>query len=134
VLCPLPKHIRERDKERDKRTGKERERDPNDTFLRACKQTEGQCWSHVLCAVFMPGITFSDASRLRLVEGISSVERERFEQKCVLCKQTGGALLQCEDCDDTYHASCGWNKNYRFGFEMHAVRRSLSNFLSFVLG
>lgn len=49
-----------------------------DTFLRACKPTEGQGWTHVLCAVFTPEITFTDASRLRLVEGLNTVTRHKW--------------------------------------------------------
>ena len=49
-----------------------------DTFLRACKPTEGQGWTHVLCAVFTQEITFTDASRLRLVEGLNTVTRHKW--------------------------------------------------------
>lgn len=50
----------------------------SDTFLRACKPTEGQGWTHVLCAVFTPEITFTDTSRLRLVEGLNTVARHKW--------------------------------------------------------
>lgn len=49
-----------------------------DTFLRACKPTEGQGWTHVLCAVFTPEIIFTNASRLRLVEGLNTVTRHKW--------------------------------------------------------
>lgn len=52
---------------------------PNPTsFLRACKATESQGWSHILCAVFTPELTFTDASRLRLVEGMNTVARHKW--------------------------------------------------------
>jgi hypothetical protein len=51
---------------------------PSDSFLRACKPTEGQGWAHVLCSVFTPEITFTDASRLRLVEGLTTISRHRW--------------------------------------------------------
>lgn len=51
---------------------------PHDTFLRACKPTEGQGWTHLLCAVFTPELTFTDAARLRLVEGMSTISRHRW--------------------------------------------------------
>ena len=76
VLCPPPKAPKKNGK------GKETEKDKDkdvDTFLRACKPTEGQCWAHVLCSVFIPEVEFSDASRLRLVEGVSTVPQERWE-------------------------------------------------------
>ena len=62
---------------------------PPDTYLRACKPTEGQAWVHVLCSVFIPELTYSDAARLRLVEGISAIPRYRWQNvslfRCALC-------------------------------------------------
>ena len=52
---------------------------PPDTYLRACKPTEGQAWVHALCSVFIPEITYSDAARLRLVEGISAIPPHRWQ-------------------------------------------------------
>lgn len=51
---------------------------PPDSFLRAYKPTEGQGWTHALCSVFIPEITFTDASRLRLVEGVSTITHHRW--------------------------------------------------------
>ncbi|KAG6829064.1 hypothetical protein H0H92_005838 [Tricholoma furcatifolium] len=51
---------------------------PADSFLRACKPTEGQGWVHLLCSVFTPELTFTDASKLRLVEGMSTISRYRW--------------------------------------------------------
>ena len=51
---------------------------PADTFLRAQKPTEGQGWVHVICSVFIPELTFSDTTRLRLVEGISVINPHRW--------------------------------------------------------
>jgi len=49
-----------------------------DSFLRACKPTEGQGWVHVLCSVFMPEVSFTDAARLRVAEGVSTIPRQRW--------------------------------------------------------
>lgn len=68
LLCPRPK----------KDAKKTAFYPPSDTYLRACKPTEGQGWVHVLCSVFMPEIQFADVSRLRLVEGVSTVPKERW--------------------------------------------------------
>jgi hypothetical protein len=68
VLCARPK------RERDKKALYP----PADSFLRVCKPTEGQGWVHLACAVFIPEITFSDAKRLRIVEGISTIPIHRW--------------------------------------------------------
>ena len=68
VLCARPK------REGDKKTL----HPPADSFLRVCKPTEGQGWVHLACAVFIPEISFSDAKRLRIVEGISTLPTHRW--------------------------------------------------------
>ncbi|KAF5373286.1 hypothetical protein D9615_007375 [Tricholomella constricta] len=50
-----------------------------DSFLRACKPTEGQGWAHVLCSVFTGELMFTDASKLRVVEGL--IKKERASSK-----------------------------------------------------
>ncbi|KAJ8589556.1 hypothetical protein M405DRAFT_933391 [Rhizopogon salebrosus TDB-379] len=96
---------------------------PNaDSFLRASKPTEGQGWAHVLCAVFTPEISFSDVSQLRLVEGISTIPRQRWTSRCTICGETSGAVIRCSDCVREYHTSCAWMNGHRFGFEIQSVR------------
>jgi hypothetical protein len=56
-----------------------------ESFLHARKPTEGQGWTHVLCSVFIPELTFTDASRLRCVEGLSSISRHRWTTVCGFC-------------------------------------------------
>ena len=97
---------------------------PADSFLRACKPTEGQGWTHVLCAVFMSELTFTDASRLRLVEGLSTIGRHRWTTRCCLCGETEGAVVKCNDCVREFHVSCAWKQGHKFGFEIQPVKSS----------
>ncbi|KIL69139.1 hypothetical protein M378DRAFT_98405 [Amanita muscaria Koide BX008] len=97
---------------------------PPDSFLRACKPTEGQGWAHILCAVFIPEPTFSDTSQLRLVEGLSSISRHRWEAQCSVCERAEGAVIRCNDCPKEFHVSCAWKQGYRFGFEIQHVKSS----------
>ncbi|THH17442.1 hypothetical protein EW146_g3363 [Bondarzewia mesenterica] len=112
LLCPRPRRNR-------------KSKDPYpspDTFLRACKPTEGQGWAHVLCSVFIPEVTFSDASRLRLVEGITVIPQSRWIAKCSICHQTGGAVIRCSDCTREFHVSCAWDHGYKFGFDVQPIK------------
>ncbi|KAF8202404.1 PHD-zinc-finger like domain-containing protein [Pholiota molesta] len=97
---------------------------PHDSFLRACKPTESQGWAHILCAVFTPELTFTDASRLRLVEGLNTVARHKWQTKCCLCGEQEGAVIRCSDCSKEFHASCAWKQGHRFGFEIQPVKSS----------
>lgn len=91
-------------------------------FLRAIKATEGQGWVHVLCAVFSPELSFTDASRFQFVEGISTIPRYRWSTRCTLCGEARGAVFRCNECTKDYHASCAWNARHRFAFEIQPVR------------
>ncbi|KAF7370427.1 Lid2 complex component snt2 [Mycena sanguinolenta] len=95
-----------------------------ESFLHARKTTEGQNWTHVLCSVFIPELTFTDASRLRSVEGLSSITRHRWTTKCCLCQDSEGAVIRCSDCSKEYHASCAWRHGHKFGFEIQPVKSS----------
>jgi len=95
---------------------------PPDSYLHARKPTESQGWAHVLCSVFMPEITFTDASRLHLVEGASTISRHRWATKCSICGDVQGAVIRCCDCNKEYHASCAWRQGYKFGFEIQPVK------------
>ncbi|EAU90390.2 ZNF1 [Coprinopsis cinerea okayama7 len=97
---------------------------PADTFLRACKPTEGQGWTHVICAVFLPELSFTDASRLRLVEGMSTIAKHRWTTKCCLCGEMEGAVVKCSDCYREFHVSCAWKEGHKFGFEIQPVKSS----------
>lgn len=43
------------------------------SYLRVHVPTENRGWVHALCAVFCSEVQFTDASRLRLAEGLGSV-------------------------------------------------------------
>jgi hypothetical protein len=42
-------------------------------------------------------------------------------QTCKICKQQGGAVIECAECQKPVHASCAWLSNYKFGFELVLV-------------
>ncbi|KAL1663438.1 hypothetical protein GGF50DRAFT_116024 [Schizophyllum commune] len=114
LLCPRPR-----------KDGKQKIRGPPpDSFLRACKPTEGQGWAHILCSVFVPDTCFTDTKTMRVVEGISVIPRARWVNKCVLCGVSGGAVIRCYDCTREFHVSCAYRVGHKFGFEMTPVKNS----------
>ncbi|TDL26726.1 hypothetical protein BD410DRAFT_783841 [Rickenella mellea] len=107
---------------------------PPDSYLRACKPTEGQGWVHVLCSVFIPEVSFADSSRLRLVEGVSTIPKHRWTSLCTLCGESGGAVVRCGNCPKEYHVSCAWKFGHKFGFEIQPVkstRRDITSVIHF---
>ncbi|CAK5267753.1 unnamed protein product [Mycena citricolor] len=45
----------------------------------ARKPTEGQGWTHVLCSLFIGDLQYTDAARLRCVEGVSAIPLHRWD-------------------------------------------------------
>ncbi|KAH7098247.1 hypothetical protein BKA62DRAFT_713863 [Auriculariales sp. MPI-PUGE-AT-0066] len=101
-----------------------RERDHGSGFLRSAKPTEGQGWVHTLCSLFHPDVQYADASVLRTVEGVSTVSISRWSQTCSICNLREGATIKCFECPVEVHVSCAWRSDFRFGFEMQAVKPS----------
>ncbi|KAF8748005.1 PHD-like zinc-binding domain [Rhizoctonia solani] len=105
------------------------------TILRLSKPTEGRGWVHTLCSVFVPETSFTDATRLRLVEGISSVSDARWASACSVCRQEGGAVVSCASgCGTQFHVSCAWMAGHAFGFEIRQsknIRRDPATIVEF---
>jgi len=79
----------------------------------------------VLCSVFIgPEVQYADPLRLRLVEGISTLPKQRWLAKCTLCGLEGGAIARCANCNKEYHVSCAWKIGHKFGFEILPVKSS----------
>ena len=73
MLCPRPRQA----------TCKNAIYPPPESYLHACKPAEGQAWVHVICSVFVPKVNYSNAQRLRLVEGVSTIPQCRWAKVCL---------------------------------------------------
>lgn len=64
-------------------------------------------WCHAACLQWVPEVTVEDVDLMEPVSGIRSIQRERWELLCSLCKQRMGAKIQCQSCYTAYHPLCG---------------------------
>lgn len=94
-------------------------------ILAALKPTEGRRWAHVLCSAWIPEIQYTNPATFKMVEGITTIARDRWEGLCALCNQQDGAVIGCAECGERFHASCAWTSGYRFGFDFSLVSRPL---------
>ena len=88
--------------------------------LDAFKPTECNNWVHLVCAVWMPDVVFSDVERFKTVEGCGSLPSWRYEATCSICSEHSGACVVCAEpsCRKTMHVSCAFNQGYAVGFEV----------------
>eukprot|EP00249_Psilotum_nudum_P000493 c12261_g1_i1 orf=200-1246(+) len=74
----------------------------------AMKQTTDGRWAHLFCALFVPEVFYLNAKEREGIE-CTKVPTWRWQMQCGLCKQNGGACIQCTEvgCTATFHVSCG---------------------------
>lgn len=65
-------------------------------------------WAHVVCAVFVPEVFFSDPEGRDGIDW-SKVPASRWEGKCYVCDSKSGCVIDCSEpkCGLAFHVTCG---------------------------
>ncbi|XP_045070404.1 lysine-specific demethylase 4C [Coregonus clupeaformis] len=81
----------------------------------ALKKTTDDKWAHVMCAVALPEVWFSDEVRRSPID-TSRIPMQRYKLKCIYCRKRcvrrgqggGGACIQCScgRCPTSFHVTC----------------------------
>ncbi|KAF5897398.1 lysine-specific demethylase 4C-like, partial [Clarias magur] len=77
----------------------------------ALKRTTDDRWAHVMCAVGLPEVKFTDIVKRSPID-ISAVPAQRYKLKCIYChkrmKKLAGACIQCScgRCPTSFHVTC----------------------------
>ncbi|XP_017761508.1 PREDICTED: lysine-specific demethylase 4C isoform X1 [Eufriesea mexicana] len=72
----------------------------------ALKRTSDSNWAHILCALLLPGVTFKDAINKDPIN-VLTIKPDNVKQQCCYCEQKDGACLNCNQCSNLFHPSCG---------------------------
>ncbi|KAI9095222.1 hypothetical protein DFS34DRAFT_627114 [Phlyctochytrium arcticum] len=74
----------------------------------AFKQTSGQSWAHLLCAMWIPECTVGNYTLMEPIVDIEKIPRGRWKLQCYLCHLKGGAPIQCgnKNCYTPFHPTC----------------------------
>ncbi|EEH53253.1 set domain protein [Micromonas pusilla CCMP1545] len=65
-------------------------------------------WCHSACCQWIPETTVLDVDTMQPIDQIDTIQRERWELLCTVCKQRHGAKIQCDHpgCYLAYHPLC----------------------------
>lgn len=71
------------------------------------KTTEGS-WTHVVCALWAPGVQFADVEHMRGVKNVAAAVVEMTGSACQICKEKEGCI-KCfrASCPTHFHPLCG---------------------------
>ncbi|SCV01209.1 LAMI_0G10022g1_1 [Lachancea mirantina] len=88
------------------------------TIPDALKVTMEGAWCHVICALFNADIAFGQAISFQPITGVKSCLAANQSVRCSVCDLTGGGIIKCSDCGNTFHVTCAQDSNCRLCFEV----------------
>ncbi|CCD26653.1 DNA-binding E3 ubiquitin-protein ligase SNT2 NDAI_0I00840 [Naumovozyma dairenensis CBS 421] len=79
--------------------------------VNALKPTIDGAWCHVICALFNDDIKVQNSNKLQPICNTVSTIMKNRANKCDICQQNGGGLLQCQCCNSNVHVTCAQESN-----------------------
>ncbi|KAI9292955.1 hypothetical protein K502DRAFT_331936 [Neoconidiobolus thromboides FSU 785] len=86
----------------------------------AFKQTGLNSWAHVLCAIWIPEVSFGSSVYIEPIEGVDTIPKSRWKLICYLCKQRKGACVQCsvKSCSASFHVTCAFFAKFTMKYKV----------------
>ena len=95
------------------------------------KDSSSRVWCHVLCGLFVSELYFTSETSMDEVAGIEDVMKARRTLLCCLCKEKGGACIQCDkdNCTRSFHPQCAREQGYELRYVPHATSENGIRFI-----
>ncbi|XP_073029681.1 uncharacterized protein [Primulina eburnea] len=74
----------------------------------ALKPTADSKWAHLVCAIYVPEVFFSDPDGRESID-CSKIPERRWKQECYVCESKKGCVIDCSEpnCKLAFHVTCG---------------------------
>ena len=89
----------------------------------AMKRTSDGDWAHVICALYIPEVSFENNSAMEPII-LSKIPSTRYEQICSICIENGrsksdamqGACCECtnKNCSKMFHITCAQQRGFLY--------------------
>ncbi|KAJ1624511.1 PHD-zinc-finger like domain-containing protein [Pavlovales sp. CCMP2436] len=92
----------------------------------ALKRTTDWRWAHVVCALWVPNVSFVDPESRDAID-LFGMDEKRFALSCGLCGVQKGACIQCKErkCMRAFHVTCA-RKN-----DLHMTEKERDDWVEF---
>ncbi|XP_074643622.1 lysine-specific demethylase 4C-like isoform X2 [Tubulanus polymorphus] len=84
----------------------------------ALKQTTGGQWAHIICALSIPEVKFTDVTSRELIS-LENVPPARMKLKCIYCYKLLNRMSTCAQCStlrctQSFHPTCAYHAGVQF--------------------
>ncbi|SSD62113.1 uncharacterized protein SCODWIG_03875 [Saccharomycodes ludwigii] len=86
----------------------------------AFKQSSDGSWAHVICALWIPELTFANVSYMEPIIGEENIPKSRWKLTCFICRKKGCCIQCCsKNCVTAYHVTCAKRAGLYLNLEEH---------------
>jgi len=80
----------------------------------AFKKTNNGCWGHVVCALWIPELSFKNKEIMEPINQISKIPKSRWNLECGICHERSGVCIGCSEkgCEELFHVLCAREKGH----------------------
>jgi len=95
----------------------------------AFKRTSDGRWAHVVCALWIPNVSFDNHKTMEQINRINHIPKKLWNQECSICNRRSGVCIHCSEtgCKFMLHITCVRNRGYYTEIQRSTKDKSLNS-------